>query len=156
MPFEKVGIMEQKFTLTLTQTFLTTPEQLFAAWTHPSQLLKWFAPKDYIVTKSSGELCKNGSWQTEMRSPDGTHHHPSGIYKTIHPPTRLRFTHVWQKTSTKHSPETIITLTFTPNFGASSPHTLMSFVQEGFLTQSSLDSHAAGWREAFVKLAALF
>ena len=43
---------EQDIYLTLNRTIVAPVEEVFAAWTDPEQLRRWFAPDDALVARA--------------------------------------------------------------------------------------------------------
>ena len=48
-----------------------TPEQLFAAWTQPEHITKWFSPALWRTTHAEVDLRPGGIFRTVMQGPDG-------------------------------------------------------------------------------------
>ena len=81
--------------LRIERLIAATPERLFELWTEPSELIKWWGPEGFTTPKHAMDVRPGGRWRTTMRSPAGTDHTVSGIYRTIDPPRRLVFTWGW-------------------------------------------------------------
>ena len=47
------------------------PEAVYAAWTTPSLLTKWFTPAPWTTVDATVDLHAGGRFRTVMRSPDG-------------------------------------------------------------------------------------
>jgi uncharacterized protein YndB with AHSA1/START domain len=47
------------------------PHLVWAAWTTPEHVKKWFAPKPYETTECEIDLRPGGNFRTVMRSPEG-------------------------------------------------------------------------------------
>ena len=86
---------KEKITLRMERIIAATPERLFALWTEPEELIKWWGPEGYTTPKHAMDVRPGGRWRTTMRSPDGKDHTVSGIYRTLEPPRRLVFTWGW-------------------------------------------------------------
>ncbi|MEX0886715.1 MAG: SRPBCC family protein [Phycisphaeraceae bacterium] len=141
----------EQLKLTLTRTFAAPRELLWAAWTEREHMLHWFCPRDFTVLFADADLRPGGAWRAGMRAPDGSEYIEHGTYREIDAPSRLVFTHAWEKNESEPAGvETLITITFAePGQG----QTLMTFEQVGFATAGSRDGHEQGWGEAFDNLA---
>ena len=76
------------------------PEPVWAAWTQPDQLVKWFTPAPWTTTECEIDLRPGGLFRTLMRSPEGEDFPNVGCYLEVVPNERLAFTdaftHAWQ------------------------------------------------------------
>ncbi len=60
-----------------------TPAQLFAGWTTPSLLTKWFTPSPWKTIEASVDLRPGGKFHTVMQSPEGQNFPNTGCYLEI-------------------------------------------------------------------------
>lgn len=60
-----------------------SPEQVFAAWTQPRYLKKWFAPAPWTTVVCEVDLRPGGVFHTVMRSPDGEEYPAGGCFLEI-------------------------------------------------------------------------
>ena len=135
--------------LRLERVIAATPERLFALWTEPEELVKWWGPEGFATPKHAMDVRAGGRWRTTMRRPDGTEHTVSGIYRTLDPPRRLVFTWGWDDDAGMRGHETEVTVTFEPTPGG----TRMVLLQTGFADKDSRDRHNDGWTSSFTCLA---
>jgi uncharacterized protein YndB with AHSA1/START domain len=136
-------------TLRLERIIAASPERLFALWTEPEELVKWWGPEGFTTPKHAIDVRPGGRWRTTMRRPDGTDHTVSGIYRAIEPPRRLVFTWGWDDDAGMRGHETEVTVTFEPVTGG----TRMVLTQQAFADADSRDRHEHGWSSSFVCLA---
>lgn len=54
-------------TLTLTRHFRATPAQVYAAWTDPVALPRWFGPAGWTCETHAMDLREGGEWRFTMR-----------------------------------------------------------------------------------------
>jgi uncharacterized protein YndB with AHSA1/START domain len=79
--------------LVLERTVDIAPELVWAAWTQPEHLVKWFTPAPWTTTEAEVDLCPGGIFRTVMRSPDGEQvNEGSGCYLVVEPHRRLVWT----------------------------------------------------------------
>ena len=94
-------------TLVIERVFKAPPDKVFAAWTDPAILVKWFGPEGFSVPEHSLDVREGGAWRTVMVSPKGEPHTASGVYREIAPPRRLVMTWAWDQEDGKrgHEPD---------------------------------------------------
>ena len=134
--------------LELERLIPATPERLFAYWTEPDLLVKWFGPEGFDIPSHRLDVRPGGRWSTTMRAPDGKLRTVSGIYNTVDPPRRLVFTWGWDDDSGVRGHETEVTVTFEPTPGG----TRLKLVQQVFQGKEVRDLHNGGWAGSFNKL----
>ena len=131
--------------LRLERLIAAPPERLFALWTEPNELVKWWGPEGFTVPSHAIDARPGGSWRTTMRSPDGKSQTVSGRYSAIEPPRRLVFSWAWEDERGVRGHETEVTVTFAPVPGG----TKLVLVQKEFDSKESRDRHAHGWESTF-------
>lgn len=67
-------------------------ELVWAAWTKPEHVVKWFTPAPWTTTKCEIDLRPGGRFMTMMRSPDGQEFPNIGCYLEVIPNERLVWT----------------------------------------------------------------
>src|SRR5262249_6784026 len=67
-------------------------ELVWAAWTQPEHLKKWFCPRPWKVVHCEIDLRPGGIFRTVMRGPDGPEMDNVGCYLEVVPGRRLTFT----------------------------------------------------------------
>ena len=78
--------------LVLTRTVDVSPELVWAAWTQPERLMKWFTPKPWTTVDCEIDLRPGGVFRTVMRSPEGEDFPNLGCYLEIIPNRKLVWT----------------------------------------------------------------
>jgi uncharacterized protein YndB with AHSA1/START domain len=78
--------------LVLERTLDVPPHLIWAAWTQPEHLKKWFAPKPWTITHCEIDLRPGGMCSTTMRSPEGQEFPNLGCYLEIVENKKLVFT----------------------------------------------------------------
>ena len=108
--------------LRMERVIAASPERLFALWSEPEELVKWWGPEGFTTPKYTMDVRPGGRWRTTMHSPDGKDHTVSGIYRAIEPPKRLVFTWGWDDAAGMRGHETEITVTFEPTSSLIRPY----------------------------------
>ncbi|MGO9674803.1 MAG: SRPBCC family protein [Methylocella sp.] len=136
-------------TLILLRTFEAPRILVWKAWTEAEHLMRWICPAGFRVLFAEADLRVGGEWRSGMRSPDGDEYIHAGEYLQIDPPSRLVFTHKWERNDREPRVTTEITVTLNERDGK----TDMIFVQSGLGSRESAASHKHGWTGAFDSLA---
>ena len=83
---------DPKLDLVLERVIDVAPELVWAAWTKPEHLSKWFSPAPWTVSECEIDLRPGGIFRTTMRSPEGQEFPHVGCYLEIIPDERLVWT----------------------------------------------------------------
>jgi uncharacterized protein YndB with AHSA1/START domain len=83
---------DPKLDLTLTRVVSVSTKQLWAAWTTPKHLMKWFCPVPWQTTECVIDLRPGGRFYTMMKGPAGEQHVNEGCYLDIVKQKRLVWT----------------------------------------------------------------
>jgi uncharacterized protein YndB with AHSA1/START domain len=131
-----------------TERVLPAPrEEVFAAFTDPEQLARWWGPEGFSVPSLRFEPRAGESYRIEMQPPDGDPFSLTGEFRRVEPPARLDYTFVWEDPD-PDDVETLVALTF-QDLGDS---TEVSLTQGPFKTEARLALHRDGWRDCFERL----
>jgi len=124
------------------------PQKVFDLWTDPEKLVQWWGPEGFKIPAHALDVRPGGRWRTTMKSPDGSLHTVSGVFRTVDPPNRLVFTWAWDddKGLRGHETEVIVT------FHAAPGGTRLTLVQQNFENAASRDNHGKGWASTFNNL----
>jgi uncharacterized protein YndB with AHSA1/START domain len=77
-----------------TRIIAAPPELVFAAWTEPAQLARWWGPKGFTNTFHAFDLKPEGIWEFTMHGPNAMDFHNTCVFKRIEPPGYLEFDHL--------------------------------------------------------------
>jgi len=135
-------------TLRLERLIPSPPEILFALWTDPAQLIRWWAPEGYEPAIDALDTRPGGRWRTTLRRPDGSVLATSGVYRVVEPPRRLVFTWAWEDAHGVRGHETEVEV----NFEAAPGGTHLVLRHQRFETRQARDNHNAGWSASFDRL----
>lgn len=124
--------------LIVRRTIRAPAERLFAAWTNPAQLMKWWGPRSVTCPQAEVDLRVGGRYRIANRFPDGRTVWIAGAFEQIAPPHRLVYT--WAIEPGSGSPERV-TIRFEPRDGA----TEVIVLHERIGTAVRRDEHAQGW-----------
>jgi uncharacterized protein YndB with AHSA1/START domain len=79
-------------TLVVRRRINATRERLFAAWTEPQLLVRWWGPQGVACPTAEIDLRVGGSYRIANQFPDGTVVWIAGVFEVIEPPNRLTYT----------------------------------------------------------------
>ncbi len=127
--------------LHLERLIAAPPERVFAHWTKPELLIKWWGPEGFDIPVHALDIRPGGQWRTTMGGPEGKRMTVSGMYRTIEAPRRLVFTWAWEDDKGARGHETEVTVTFEAAPGG----TKLVIAQKEFESVESRDQHGWGW-----------
>lgn len=94
-PSQESGEEEMSDREVHTRRIIQAPrERVFAAWTDPDLLVRWWGPKGFTNTFHRFELKPEGMWEFTMHGPNAMDFHNTCVFKRIEPPTYLEFDHL--------------------------------------------------------------
>ena len=133
--------------LTLKRRIDATPEKVYAAWTDPEKIARWFAPAQVKVgsVKADIDLRVGGRYRISFESGDGEYSQVDGVYREVTPNARIAFSWAWHSTPERESQ---VTVSLQPDGGG----TLLTLHHEQFFNEAARDGHARGWTELLDKL----
>lgn len=75
--------------IVLRRDFDAPRQAVFAAWTTPDLLRRWFGPHGHTLVECDVDLRVGGRWRYALRGPDGTDMVLRGVYREIDAPSRI-------------------------------------------------------------------
>jgi uncharacterized protein YndB with AHSA1/START domain len=143
--------------ITIVRETHIAPEKLFAGWTTPELMEKWFCPKPWFVKDVVTDVRAGGGSSMMICGPNGEAFPNKGVYLEVVPNERLVFTDAYTA-GWEPNPNLMFTgiLTFEalPNGGTRYTAVARHWTKEG------CENHAAmgftdGWNKAFDQLVEL-
>lgn len=140
---EPAGVaMTSDTSLRIERSFDATPEEVFAAWTDPEVLRRWWAVHpDGSTPVAEVDLRVGGRYRLMMEQPDGTRHTVGGEYREVRPPHRLVYSWRWELDSGEQGRESVVTV----SFQADGERTRLVLEHTGLESTDARDRHAQGW-----------
>lgn len=117
---------------------------VYAAWTEPEIMQKWFCPRELQLVSAESDVRVGGRFRAAMSNGKETYT-VHGVYREIVPGQRLVFSHQWEE---HDAVETLVTVEFEDRDGG----TLVSLTHEGFRNRESAKGHEGGWASTFDSL----
>jgi uncharacterized protein YndB with AHSA1/START domain len=124
--------------LVVRRTIQATAEQLFAAWTEPEHLKKWWGPRPITCADAEIDLRVGGAYRIANQLPDGTLLWIFGEFEVVDPPFRLVYT--WRIDPKSQASERV-SVQFEPRGDA----TEVIIVHERIPNAATRARHEQGW-----------
>ena len=134
-----------KPSLTLKRRLNAAPEKVFAAWTDPEKIVKWFGPDAGRVKSAVLDVRTGGRYAIVFSTGDGEEHHVSGVYREVIPDEKLNFTWAWR---TMPERESVVTILIKSDGDGSQ----LTLIHEQFFDKAARDRHEHGWSGCLDKL----
>ncbi|HEX3347122.1 MAG TPA: SRPBCC domain-containing protein [Acetobacteraceae bacterium] len=140
---------DQRPSLTLVRRIKAPPARVYAAWTQPANMAKWWGPDGGPVLSAEADARPGGRFRVVFESLNGERHDCRGVYREVEPERRLVFTWSWISTPER---ESLVTVELRPIADG----TELTLIHAQFYDEAARDGHRRGWSGALDKLAALF
>jgi uncharacterized protein YndB with AHSA1/START domain len=131
--------------LRLTRRFAAPRERVFAAWTSPELLRRWWAAQPgWEGADAQVDLRPGGRYRLAMRDPSsGELHAVAGEYTEVEPPARLAYTWTWEGDPglMRGSADTLVVV----EFHEDGDGTQVELRHSGFAGDAIRDMHGGGW-----------
>ena len=133
--------------LTLKRRIDALPEKVYAAWTDPEKIARWFGPAQVKAGSVSADidLRVGGRYRISFEAGNGEFFQVDGVYLEVTPNARIAFSWAWHSTPERQSQ---VTVSLQPDGGG----TLLTLHHEQFFDEAARDGHARGWSELLDKL----
>jgi len=133
--------------LTLKRRLNAAPEKVYAAWTDPQQIARWFGPSSVKAGTGHASIDARvgGRYRIGFTNEDGEHHEVGGVYREMAPNQRLVFSWAWHSTPER---ESLVTVSLKPDGDG----TLLTLHHEQLFDQAARDAHEHGWIGTLDKL----
>jgi uncharacterized protein YndB with AHSA1/START domain len=131
--------------LRLERTFAAPAAEVFAAWTEPEVLRRWWAAQPgWQGAAAEVDLRVGGRYRLAMADPEsGAVHAVGGEYLEVAPPRRLAYTWTWEgdPEEMRGSAGSLVTVEFRERAG----RTDVVLTHTGFDDDHVRDLHGGGW-----------
>ena len=133
--------------LALRRHLKAKPEKVYAAWTGPQQLIRWFGPRSVKPETVRAEIDAQvgGRYRISFDNERGEHNEVGGIYREVVPNARLVFSWAWYSTPDRESQVTVL-------LQADGDGTWLTLHQEQLFDVAARDAHEHGWIGTLEKL----
>ena len=129
--------------------FINAPRnRVYAAWTDPAQLRRWFGPENVRTRDIVAETRVGGKFRWDLTNPEGEEMTVQGEYRELQPCGKIVFTWQWQDDETWENHNSIVTVELSDVAGG----TELRLVHEQLPSEESRDNHNDGWNSLLTKL----
>jgi uncharacterized protein YndB with AHSA1/START domain/predicted enzyme related to lactoylglutathione lyase len=141
-------------TLRVTRLIKAPRERVFAAWTTPEQIMKWFGPQTCQVLSAEVDLRVGGQYHFRVKGQSCDTGQEMGeldlrgVYREVKRPARLVYTWGWHGNPDVEFGETIVTVDFLDKEG----FTEVQITHDKFPNTDTRDRHNHGWNGSLDKL----
>jgi uncharacterized protein YndB with AHSA1/START domain len=137
--------------LTLTRRINASPEKIYAAWTRPENLIRWFGPAMVKPETVCAEIDARigGRYRISFDNDRGEHHEVGGSYRDMVPYSRLVFSWAWHSTPERESQVTVL-------LKPDGTGTLLTLHHEQLFDAVARDAHEHGWIGTLDRLERMF
>ena len=133
--------------LTLKRRLNAAPAKVYAAWTDPEKIARWFGPAQVVAGSVRADIDARigGRYRVSFKMQDGEHHEVAGVYREMVPNQRLAFSWAWHSTPER---ESLVTVSLKPDGDG----TLLTLHHEQLFDFAARDGHEGGWIGTLDKL----
>jgi glutathione S-transferase len=138
----------EKFSLEIKRFIKAPRDRVYAAWTDPVQLKKWFGPENVKTRDLIADVRVGGRFRWDCTDPEGKEVTISGEYRELQPGRKIVFTWRLEENEDWKNHSSIVTVEFFDQQGG----TEVRLSHENLPTEPSRDDHKQGWESALDKL----
>jgi uncharacterized protein YndB with AHSA1/START domain len=125
--------------LTLKRRLNASPEKVYAAWTDPQKIARWFVPSSVKAGSQQADIEARIGGRFRISFPTNDEYYEvGGVYREVVPYQRLVFSWAWHSTPER---ESLVTVTLKPDGDG----TLLTLHHEQLFDQAARDNHEHGW-----------
>jgi uncharacterized protein YndB with AHSA1/START domain len=129
--------------------FIKAPRgRVYAAWTDPAQLKKWFGPENVKTRDLIADVRVGGRFRWDCTDPEGKQVTISGEYRELQPGRKIVFTWQLEEDEDWKNHTSIVTVEFFDRVGGTEVH----LTHEKLPNEASRDDHKQGWNSVLDKL----
>ena len=131
------------------ERFIKAPrDRVYAAWTDPAQLKKWFGPENIKTRDLIADVRVGGQFRWDCTDPQGKEVTICGEYRELQPGKKIAFTWKHEENEDWKDHNSIVTIEFFDREGG----TEVRLTHENLPTEASRDDHEQGWKSVLDKL----
>ena len=132
--------------LSFTRRLKAPPAKVYAAWTDPQKIIRWFGRSDAKPNSFHAEIDARigGRFRVSFSTAE-EYYEVDGVYREVVPNEKLVFSWAWHSTPERQSQ---VTVALKPDGDG----TLLTVLHEQLFDQAARDGHERGWIGALDKL----
>jgi uncharacterized protein YndB with AHSA1/START domain len=141
-------MIKEKPSLTIVRRLNASPARVYAAWTRPELMVRWWGPDGGPVLSAEADPRVGGHFRVVFQTLDGETHDCRGEYQEVEVEKKLVFTWEWVTMPERRS---LVTIKLRPI----AEGTELDFTHSQFADETARDNHRDGWNGGFDKLEVL-
>jgi uncharacterized protein YndB with AHSA1/START domain len=142
----------EKLSLDIKRFINAPPDRVYAAWTDPAQLKRWFGPESVETHDFIADVRVGGKYRWDLSNAEGEKMTARGEYRELQPGRKIVFTWQWDDDETWENHISIVTVELSARDGG----TELRLIHEQLPNTASRDGHTGGWNSALNKLEKFF
>jgi uncharacterized protein YndB with AHSA1/START domain len=132
--------------LTIKRRLNASPDKVYAAWTDPEKIIRWFGRADALPETMRADIDARVGGRFRIRfSTADEYYEVSGIYREVVPDGLLVFSWAWHSTPERESQ---VTVALQPDGDG----TLLTLHHEKLFDLAARDGHERGWTKGIERL----
>lgn len=143
---------DDKLSLEITRVLKAPRARVYAAWTDPVEIIKWFGPEDVQTTHVIADARPGGELRWDLTTSEGEAMTMRGEYRELHPERKIVFTWRWEDDETWDGHISVVTVELKDHDSG----TELRLTHERLPTEQSRDNHTEGWSGALEKLQRMY
>jgi uncharacterized protein YndB with AHSA1/START domain len=142
----------EKLSLEIKRFIRASRDRVYAAWTDPAQLKKWFGPENVQTRHLIADVRVGGQFRWDLTDQEGKEITISGEYREVEPGKKIVFTWKHEENEDWRNHSSLVTVEFFDREGG----TEIQLTHENLPTEASRDDHEQGWNSVLNKLEKFF
>ena len=138
----------EKLSLEIKRFIKASPDRVYAAWTDPVQLKKWFGPENVQSRNLIADARVESQFRWDCTDPEGKQVTISGEYRELQPGKKIVFTWQLEEDEDWKNHSSIVTIELFDREGG----TELRLTHEKLPNEASRDDHEQGWNSVLEKL----
>ncbi len=138
----------EKLSLEIKRFIRASRDRVYAAWTDPAQLKKWFGPENVQTRNLIADVRVGGQFRWDLTDQEGKEITISGEYREVEPGKKIVFTWRLEEDEDWKNHSSTVTVEFFDREGGTEIH----LIHENLPTEPSRDDHTQGWNSVLNKL----
>ena len=148
--------------ISISRVFDAPVAKVWQAWSDPTQLMRWWGPKEFTSPACTMDFKVGGKYHFCMRAPDGKDYWSTGVYKEIIPMQKIVCSDSFADAEGNVVPASYynmpgdfpLEMLVVVTFEADGNKTKMHIEQDGHLDGQTSEMATQGWNQSLDKLAA--
>jgi glutathione S-transferase len=138
----------ETFSLEIKRFIKASRDRVYAAWTDPVQLKKWFGPENVKTRDLIADVRVGGQFRWDLTDPEGKEVTIAGEYRELQAGKKIVFTWRLEQDEDWKNHSSVVTVEFFDREGG----TEVCLTQEKLPNEASRDDHTQGWNSVLDKL----